>query len=94
MVAKTSSSRDAYGVQNKIESDKVKKDPFARFKDAQDTNPMILNYNERLPHLDNTLREDSSDVDLRMTTTARAMNVCLCLKLLFYCNHCLLSTYS
>ena len=76
-VLKTSSSRDSYGVQNKIESDKVKKDPFAKFKNAQDSNPMILNYDVKFPHMGEGCHgDDDRDSDRRMTTTARAMNVC------------------
>lgn len=75
LVPKTSSSRDAFRVQTQEEIDELKNDPFARFKNVQDKNPMLLSYNKRLAHIDDSSHEQTEDVDPRMTTTARSMNV-------------------
>ena len=75
VVPKTSSSRETFRVQTKEELEEIKKDPFARFKRVQDDNPMILSYNERLAHMDDSCSEKDTSADMRMTTTARSMNV-------------------
>ena len=71
----TSSSRDDYGVHNKHESERASRNPFARFKGMQDSNPMILKFNERTTHMDCLEQEGTKNEDPLMTTTARAMNV-------------------